>query len=406
MELNKNNNNGDVLVDEKHGGSTKNFVDNLMKQATDAGIKINPLKDGGNGQAIVDPPIKPVGEVKPVDDKKFDYSIFKNVDKKDYDDIDGFLKENKVDNPVIRHRLVDRLDDFKKQQRLATERDVKIKELEKSGIREVEVDKKFTDFVDGLQKDFFGTYAKYQSEYKLPDITSMAKMVASGNTIQARIGQYQTDVLTPEIEEKHHIEKGTFVFDAADAWKSGTPSYDYRIKTADKENEFRGEYQKKNDDINSSAKQMVDIRNQQMEEIKNTYFSVTKQNDGSDEYKTEAEAQNKKFTDFLTKLDTVYNDMKAGKVLNPEENPFIFKNIFRGLFYSELSKIDIQRAASKIHEQYAKHGLRLPRGEMPDDVTILKGKAPDGESGTFKVGDTRFSPQNRFLERVGKQLNN
>ena len=109
---------------------------------------------------------------------------------------------------------------------------------------------------------------------------------------------------------------------------------------------------------------------------------------------------------MLARLDSVYDTMKQGKALQPSENPFIFKNVFRGLFYDDLVKIDIGRAIQKVHEQYAKHGLRLPKGEMPDDVTRLKGESPDGESGTFKVGDTRFSPQNRFLNRVKKELNN
>lgn len=398
--------------DKKFGGSTQNFVENLMKQATDAGIKINPMKEDKPAEesAKTEQSVKATEQPKPpdtkVDDKKYDYGVFKDIGQDDLKSIDDYLKENKIENPAIRHRMAMHLNDVKKGHRLISEREIKIKDLEKAGVKEVEVDKKFTDFVDGLQKDFFGTYAKYQSEYNLPDITSMAKMVASGNTLEARIAQFQKDVLTPEIEKKHNIPTGTFVFDASEAWKSGTPSYEFRTKTAEKELEFQGEYQKKNSEIVNSAKQMIELRNNQMKELKEYYFPVSKQDDGSEEYKAEVEKQNNNFTEMLAKLDGVYNDMKSGKAISPELNPFVFKNVFRGVFYPELSKIDIQKAVAKVHEQYAKHGLRLPKGEMPEDMTKLKGESPDVESGNFKVGDTRFSPQNRMLKRVEKQLIN
>ena len=151
---------------------------------------------------------------------------------------------------------------------------------------------------------------------------------------------------------------------------------------------------------------MVEVRNEQIKELKDFYFPVTIADDGSDAYKQEVEKQDKKYTDMLAKLDSAYIAMKQGKVLQPSENPFIFKNVFRGMHYDELSRIDIQRAIAKVHEEYAKYGLRLPRNaNMPDDVTRMKGESPDGESGTFKVGDTKFSPQNRFLTRVAKELN-
>ena len=390
-----------IIPEEKvERGSTGRYVDNLMKQATDAGIKINPIKkENDNGDGKVEPPEPP----KP-DDKKFDYTPFKDINDDDYKKIDSILQENKVTNPAIRYTLANQMNNAKKEQRLATERDVRIKELEKAGIKEVEVDKKYAETVNGLKSDFFGTYEKLRSEHQLPDISSIAKMIASGNTLQAQIAHYQENVLVPELEKKHNIETGTFVFDSGDAWKAGTPSYEYRVKTADKEAELRSKWQDDERRISDAAGEMVKIRNAQLVELKDKYFPVTKKDDGSDEYKQEVESQDKKYQDMLGVLDSVYDDMKAGKAIPVERNPFVFKNVFRGVFYDELSKIDITNAIKKVHEQYAKHRLFLPASEMPEDMTKIKGEPPDGKSGTFKVGDTRISPQSRFLSRVNKEL--
>lgn len=401
----ENNNGKDIVVDEVkveetstkiERGSMGRFVDNLMKDAEKGGIKIVGQKDDGSS----DKPVEPVKS-----EEKYDYTIFKNIDDEDYKKIDAHLQKHKVSNPAIRHKLASDLDDIKKNQRLVSERTKRIEELEKAGTKEVEVDKKFGETINGLKSDFFGTYEKLQKEYKLPDITTIAKQIATGDTLQARVAQYQKDVLTPEIEKRHNLPEGTFVFDAGEAWQSGTPSYEFRTKTADKENELRSSWQNKEKEIANSASEMIKIRNEQIKELKDLYFPVTMQDDGSDAYKQEVIEKDKRYTDMLSKLDSVYNSMKEGKALSASENPFIFKNVFRGLFYDDLSKIDIQRAIQKVHDEYAKYGLRLPRNaSFPDDVTRMKGESPDGESATFKVGDTKFSPQNRFLNRVAKEL--
>lgn len=401
----ENNNGKEIVVDGKveetstkiERGSMGRFVDNLMKDAEKGGIKIIGQKeDGSNGKE------RPAESAK----EKLDYSIFKNIDDEDYKRIDDYLKTTKIENPTIRHKLASDLDDIKKNQRLVSERSRRIEELEKSGIKEVEVDKKYGELINGLKSDFFGTYEKVQKEHKLPDITTIAKQITTGDTLQARVAQYQKDVLAPDIEKRHNLPEGTFVFDATEAWQSGTPSYDFRTKTADKENELRSSWQNKEKEVANSASEMIKIRNEQIKELKDSYFPVTMQDDGSDAYKQEVIEKDKRYTDMLAKLDAVYNSMKEGKALSTSENPFIFKNVFRGLFYDDLSKIDIQRAIQKVHDEYAKYGLRLPRNaSFPDDVTRMKGESPDRESVTFKVGDTKFSPQNRFLNRVAKDLN-
>jgi len=389
-----------ILTEEststKHRGSMGSMVDKIMKDAADAGVKIIGVKDDNGGIAKPDP-------VKPTD-TKFDFSTFKEINDKDYQEIDSYLKENKAENPAIRHRIASHLDDIKKQQKLASERGVKITELEKAGVREVEVDKKFNEFVNNLKSDFFGTYDKVQKEYKLPDISSIAKMVATGNTLQARVSQYQKDVLEKDIEKQFNIPEGTFVFDAGEAWKAGTPSYEFRVKTASKENELRSESSNRDTEIRKAADDMIKVRNQQIIELKDMYYPISAK-EGTPEYEANVKAQDEAYQTKLKVFDSVYDRMQKGEIIPPEQNPFIFKNIFRGLFFDDLVKIEMSKIANGIHQQYRKHGLFLPANEMPTDVTSMKGAIADGESGKFKVGDTSFSPQNRMLKRVEGQLN-
>ena len=135
--------------------------------------------------------------------------------------------------------------------------------------------------------------------------------------------------------------------------------------------------------------------------MKNDYYSVGSEDDGSDEYKKLVGEANGRFQERLEGLDGMYAKMKAGDT-SPQGNPFAIRNIFRGVYFDELSKEIVEKTVRDIHSKYNKRGLYLPKEEMPKSVSELPGKPIDSGEDKSKKRDTTFSPQNRFLNRVAK----
>jgi len=390
----------DTKITPEYRGSLGSMLDRLKEDAEKAGVKINPIKK--EGEEI---PLEKKNETpdKSSNEPEYDYSHFADIGDKEYQEIDKFLEEHNIKDPAIRHRLAMRENDYKKQHRLTSEREKQLNELKEVGT--IEVDRKFEDIVNGFKEDFFTTYDKLQREYELPDLSTIGKQLAEGNTLQGQMKQYQSNVLSKEIEKEFNLEDGTFVFDPAEAWESGTPSYEFRVRTAAKENELRQEYAKAKQREQQVLEDIIKLREQQVKEIKEQYFPVGMEDDGSEEYQKAVQEADSKFQSYMNKLDKVYEEIQKGNTTTPY-NPFIFKNVFRGVFFDDLMSKEIERVSRDIHRQYNEKGLYLMDKTMPEDVTNIQGKPVESDNNGFTVKGSQYSPQTRFLKRVSNEVKN
>jgi phage pi2 protein 07 len=332
----------------------------------------------------------PVPEVAPVvsetdtttpPETKYDYALFKDISDTEYSEIDRYLTENGVkDNPALRYRLAMRENDFKKQQRLANERHNKIVEMEK-GAGNVE---KYQRFVEDLRTDPAGAFDKYKEEFDLPDSSFVAKAVQGGD-MESKLTRFQDTELIPKLEKKYNIEEGTFVYDATEAYKAGTPSFEYRVATEKREKEFQAEYETAKNREKEILSAVTKERDIQMQRVKESFF---KPSSTSDEDVRIADEQ---FTTLLGELDGMYQKMQQGD-FSPAGNPFAFENIFKGVFFDKL----VEKRIADVHSEYARKGMFLREKQVPTDVTRLNGNqlrtADEGKRG-FKT------PTDRFINR-------
>ncbi len=320
--------------------------------------------------------------------KNYDYSFFKDIDDKDYKTIDDYLKENKIESDDVRYKIATLTNDFKKQQRMASQRLAEVEGL-KSKLQSSE-GASHKDFIDSLRKDPIGAFKRYKDEYDLPDFDFIQHQMESGGDIETRLEKWQNETLLKEIEKKFGIPADEFVFDPSEAKRANTPSRYYEKRTSQKEKELNDEFdnfQKKRKDADEK---IVIERDKQLKELKETYFGYA--DDASDEIKSQADSE---FLSHLQKLDEMGAKMKEGN-FTADANPFAIKNIFRGVFYDELVKREVETALADLHQQYNKHGLYLPsNGSDVNDVTKMK-----GDSLTANQPDKGFnSPLNRTLNR-------
>jgi hypothetical protein len=320
----------------------------------------------------------PSGEI-----KTYDYSFFKDLGDDDYKKYEPIkTKDEGHYYEILQHR-----NEMKKNQRLLSERDKELGQLR--GQKPDERLAKHQEFFDGLKKDFKGTYSRFQKDFDLPDFQYVENQSASGNSIQERLQQFQDIELTPNIEKKFKLEEGTFVYDANEAYKAGTPSYEYRLQTEVKERGLTSEYETnltKQQTLLTKVKQQTDA---DMKFLREGYFP-------DKDYESPQKAD-EAFVAYLTELDKVQAQINTGE-FNPEQNPFALRNIFRGVHHDNLSKTALEKQAKDIHSQYNAKGLYLPDNELPTDPTKLKGNTPPPATGEYK-GDGKFSPMHRRIKQ-------
>lgn len=342
---------------------------------------------------VVDPmkpaePEKPAEPVKP-EDKKFDYGLFKDLSEKDIKE----LQENWKDvSEERRFQYINAINDIKKNQRLVSERQLELDNVKKSSNTE-----KYTQFLDELKKDFIGTYDKYKDEFNLPDLEVVKKQVTTGG-FQARLAQWQENDLTPQIEKKHKLEEGTFVYEPEEAYKAGTPSYDYRVMTMQKERDFIEEDSRVSKVAKDAMGKIEEARKEQLLELKQTYFPDLAGD--SEEVKARNAENEQKFISMLSKIDEMGKGLAEGK-FDANTNPFALKNIFRGVHFDELVKQAVDAEANKIHQEYHKLGFYLPNNgkDMPSDLTKINGRPEISQTDEAKL---KRSPMARMISRTIK----
>lgn len=341
---------------------------------------------------------KPVEVEKPVENKTYDYTYIKDLSSEDYKKYEPIKSKYGED---LYYQTIVLANDVKKQQRLVAERERELNTY-KSAKPEEELSK-YREFTEGMRKDAIGTYKRFQKEFNLPDSDFLEKQISSGST-QDRLEQWQDNELVPKIEKRFKLDADTFLYDPSEAYKAGTPSYEYRVATERKEQEFNNEYeqtQSRQREVITTVKQQLD---EDMKYLKETFFAPSNY-----EVKNEtgnvinAEEANKKademFTAFLTKLDENQNAIKEGK-FSAEQNPYSLRVIFRGTHFDELAKAREDKAIASIHKQYNAKGLYLPSNENPTDATKVKSKNINAQSNETR---RKFSPAFREISRNSKE---
>lgn len=312
-----------------------------------------------------------------------DYSHFKDIDESDYKGIDEFLGERKVNDFNVRYKIAERTNDMKKYQRLA---DSRLTEIKSKGPDEVK--KEFDGFLNDLRTDPIGGFTKYKDKYNLPDAGFVQKMAQSGGDIATRVGEWQEKSLIPSIEKKHKIDNGTFVYDAAEAYKPGTPSYQYRVETEKQERTFTNEFNQKVQKETDSFNKAMEFRKGDLKTLQDTFFKP------SSDKEEDIKKANDEFAETVSKLDAMWVEMSKGD-LSAKSNPLALYNVFRGVFFDQLVGKVVEQKINEVHAQYQKYKMYLPEKEMPTDVTKMNGSLGTGGNGN----DPRraFSPMHRSL---------
>lgn len=312
------------------------------------------------------------------------------------------LKKAPLDeNFRVKH--IQTYNDMKKYNVLHNELNNRVKELEAKGAPPEEV-QELKDFVTGLKKDFRGTVERYKDKFGLPDPSFVAKQFEPGQDYQSRISQWQESELTPNIEKKHNLPEGTFVYDPADAYKAGTPSYNYRIATEKKQREYESEYEESQKKLTTAQAKIAEERNNQLLKLRKDFFPSPEVDEKmSDEDKQKVLAQIKtsdeEFTKMLGQLDNMFANFKDAERFTPDVNPLAIENIFKGVFFEPLTKRLVDDAVAKVHREYQTKGMYLAdkSRQMPTDVS--KQTSSSELPGYLSDDKRKFSPLKRSIYR-------
>lgn len=293
------------------------------------------------------------------------------------------------------------VEEVKKNQRLVSERDVKIKDFEKfqtentqlkAQIEEFKKNKVGEDptakaFFELLRKDATAAWSQYKAKLNLPDLGLVQTQFAGGGH-SARLKQHLETTVKPEIEKEFGMEKGTFKFNAEEAEADPTSaSARYLELKRHKEDELRGEV------INQETKekQIVEaVKSQQAADLK----WYTEKYLGGDQTKAQ---------ELMKEFEAKALEVIAGKA-KPEEHPFSLRNVLRGFKHEQLVQEIVTKTVGDIKQQYAALGAFLP-GDTKDNITNLKeiksGEKPkDGGGQAFKIEKSEFSPMLSGVEEI------
>lgn len=313
----------------------------------------------------------------PVNKEEYDYTVLKDLNDDDYKKYES-LKEKDEGSyyEILSHR-----NDMKKNQRLVAEREKTIKELQ-SKITTPEDIEKMKEFVSGLRTDAIGTYKRFQKDFNLPEPEFLEKQMISGGSVEDRLSQWQENELMPSIEKKFKLDGGTFVYDAAEAYRAGTPSYEYRVQTEKRERALSSEYEntvQRQQTILTKVKEQNDA---DLKYLRETFFPNVNYGE-NEEASTKADEA---FAASLAELDEIQRSNQEGE-FDPTRNPFSLKVIWTGLNFDKLLNTALEKERNSIHKQYNEKGLYLKNGEdMPTDVTKPKGTASAAPPAKKKYG--------------------
>ncbi len=388
---------------------TQRMVKKITDDADAAGVKVAEEKKEEEKVILDGDGNKPEEKVKPIEERikeTYDYTHFKDLTE---DEIAEFNKAEP--NADMRYRYIESRNDVKKNQRLVSERQKTIDDMtERYSDSKV---KRHEAFIDALKKDTRGGWMKHQDEFGLPDVSFLEKQFGEGNSIEDRLAQYQDTQLIPDIEKKFNLEKGTFVYDPADAHKAKTPSFNFRTATEDKSQELEGEHTKSTKLAEDRIQEAFEHRKNDMVKLKEDYFpSLEIKDNMSDEdkgtFKIKNEQADGKFTELLGNIDEMFTKIKEGE-FSHEKNPLSLNNIFRGVHFDFLVDRIRTEAVENVHQQYRDKGMYL-RGEdgkpLPTNLTKVQGAADVGSMDYLSEAKLKRSPMLRSVSRTLKQVEN
>lgn len=241
-----------------------------------------------------------------------------------------------------------------------------------------------TDF-GNLKKDFVGNYEAARKKYGLPALDTIKDMLSEGDPNES-LKKWQGSTLQKAIEDKHDMLEGEFEYDASEASKVGTPSYDWDEMTNNKKAEVFGVYKTRQD---ADQANLETIKVQQAADIKwlgETIFE-------SEEVATQ------KVQDMQGRVDKIV----AGE-LDTTEHPFAIRNLVRGVYHEEIKAAAVKKATDGLIEQFAKHQMYLPGKPMPTDASAVSTPAEIKSSAdVFTKDEQNFSPMYRSMNLATKQ---
>lgn len=265
------------------------------------------------------------------------------------------------------------INELKKWQRIAEERKVTTEKLQ-SELKDLDVES-LVDFIKESKEDFWGAYRKYADKLSLPSYDFVVSQTKVGD-IESQVEAYQNEVIVPEIMEKYGIEE--FEFNPQEAWIPKTPSYEFRVKTEEYTKKLKSKFEEDKMKAEEFVRKAEERKKKDIEELK-TYF------DNEEE-----------FNEMLNKFT---NPEDISILTDPEKHILSLKNLFRGYYFDELVSKIVKREVDKVHSQYAKLGIKLPKTDVPVDVSNLKDTSVPQQTG---IEDERFkySPLLRTIKRV------
>lgn len=372
----------------------ENLVEEPVKIANKIESGLSRMLDGyrkdngnGNGNELTDPY------------SDLDLSKFTDLSEDD-------IKQTKsLKDKDLMFKALERANDWKKWQRIADERHKENEKLKTSGSVPTETkykDDEVDELLNDIRTDALTAFKKHKEKYNLPDVDFLQKQVESGGSIGDRLEQYQESKLKKEIEKQFKLEDGTFVYDASEAYKPKTPSYEFRTKSETYEKQLNKEFEEQEEHDKSVIKSMLTERESQLKRLKELYYPVDntyeleKDETKKAELKQAAEAvSDSAFNSKLAELDAAWEKMKQGDFTS-KGNPLTVENVFRGYFFNDLVKQEVDKAIRDIHIQYNQKSMYL-RDEkgMPIDVTKMKGSPPTEEPKNNKF----TSPLGRMKQR-------
>lgn len=294
------------------------------------------------------------------------------------------------------------IEEVKKNQRLVSERDVKLKDYEKLQTENTQLKNQLEEFKKNkvgedptakaffelLRKDATAAWSQYKAKLNLPDLGLVQTQFAGGGH-SARLKQYLETTVKPEIEKEFGMDKGTFKFNAEEAEADPTSaSAQFLNLKREKESELRGEVANQE----AKEKQIVEaVKSQQAADLK----WYTEKYLGGDQTKAQ---------ELMKEFEAKALEVIAGKA-KPEDHPFSLRNVLRGFKHEQLVQEAITKTVGDIKQQYAALGAFLP-GDTKDSITNLKdiksAEKPIDKGGQqgFKIEKSEFSPMLGNVEDI------
>lgn len=315
--------------------------------------------------------------------KEFDFSDEEITKIKDKYSDKFKVVSNDFDTNLEEMQKEDLIKEIKKNQRLVSERNQKIKDLENNASKPTVTDEKLRAFINDIKSDLKGGWKKHAKDFDLPDLSLIQASNSNGN-LEDRLYQWQQSELRSEIEKEFDLEKGEFEVVKEDLYEPRTPSYRWRTKTEAKEKELNREIENQ---VSVERQRLAKIQQQQADEIK--WFAENY----TDKDITKAQA-------VVQQMNEVPQKIAKGE-LTPDKHPFALKNLLLGFKHDELVTKAVNDAVAKITKQFNDKGVYLESNkELPTDITNVKAPKSGKSKVSFDKSNLEKSPMLRNLNEI------